>query len=227
MNRRDFLAVTAVSVAGLSGCLNRSSGSGSDSAQYPMPEDGNVDGYPPKFDKVPKKKRFDPSTFDIKKVDVKNGHTEKVKLVPIDIAYNWYKRREARFADARGVKQYETSHIYGAVLSSAPGITGAPKRDPVTNWPKDDRVVCYCGCPHHLSSIRAAALMDNGYSDVYVIDEGFWEWHSRDYPIRGNHTSYNPTGYIIEGVTDPKFAGKTAWARQVRNRAERGVGHPP
>ncbi|SHK06952.1 Rhodanese-related sulfurtransferase [Haladaptatus paucihalophilus DX253] len=208
MNRRTFLAASSVAVAGLSGCLNRGSGSGSSS--YPMPEDGNVDGYPPEFDEKPKKKSFDPSSFD-----TKSEGGEEVPLVPTDIVYNWYKRGEARFADARGTKQYKTSHIYGAVLSPAPGVRGAPERDPVLNWPKSDRIVCYCGCPHHLSSIRASALMQKGYENVFVIDEGFWEWHDRDYPIRGSNTSYNPVAYIISGVTDAAFAGKTAWARQL------------
>jgi rhodanese-related sulfurtransferase len=209
MNRRAFLAAGAVSAVGLSGCLGLGGGSGSSS--YPMPEDGNVDGYPPEFDDKPKKMSFDPSSFD-----TKSEGGEKVPLAPIELVHNWYMRGEARIADARGTKQYKTSHIYGAVLSPASGISGAPDRDPVENWPKSDRIVCYCGCPHHLSSIRASALMQKGYENVFVIDEGFWAWHKAGYPIRGNDTSYNPMAYIISGITDPKFAGENAWARQLK-----------
>ncbi|WP_458189588.1 rhodanese-like domain-containing protein [Haladaptatus sp. NG-WS-4] len=206
MNRRTFLAASAVSIAGVSGCLGQGGGSG---GSYPTPEDGDTDGYPPEFDKKPKKMNVDTSSF---KTVAQSG--QNVPLVPLSVAYNWYKRGEARFADSRGTKQYETSHVYGAVLSPAPGVEKL-SQDPVTDWPKKDRIVCYCGCPHHLSSMRAAKLMNNGYENVFVIDEGYWAWHEEGYPIRGQKTSYNPLAYVIDGLADPAYAGETAWARHL------------
>lgn len=205
MQRRTFLSAGAVSIVGLSGCLSGGSGSGS----YPTPNDGNTDGYPPKSAVSGAK---DPQV-DVSSLATTKQNGQDVPLLPLADAIEWYERREARFADARGPKQYETSHITGAVLSPAPGIDTNFDEDPVKNWSKDDRIVCYCGCPHHLSSLRAAALMNSGYEKVFVIDEGFWAWHDAGYPINGRNTKKAPANYAIDGVTSDEFAGESAWAR--------------
>ncbi|WP_276281593.1 rhodanese-like domain-containing protein [Halorussus caseinilyticus] len=202
MKRRTFLTSSAVSLSAVAGCLG---GGGSDLAVTPT--DGDVDGYPPEFGEVPEKRTVDTSSFG---TVTENG--VKVPLAPIDVVHYWYKRGEARIADARGERSYKASHVYGAVLSQA-----APDRrssaDPVMDWPKDDRIVCYCGCPHHLSSIRASQLINEGYQNVYVIDEGFWEWHKRGYPMRGNDVSNKPKNWVVSGETDAALAGRNAWAR--------------
>ena len=205
MQRRTFLAAGALSVAGLSGCL--SSGGGG-SGSYPTPEDGDTDGYPPASDDPPKKK-----SVDVASLPTVTESGQQIPLLPVDVAMNWHQRGEARFADARGKKQYDTSHVEGAVLSPAPGIETNFDEDPVLDWPKGDRIICYCGCPHHLSSVRAAALKNSGYENVLVIDEGFWAWHDRGYPINGQNTDAAPANYAIDGVAGEKFAGKSAWAR--------------
>jgi len=192
LTRRSFLA-SSVAITG--GCL----GSGSS-----RPTDTESDGYPPPFDDQPEERTVD--TDDFSEISVEGV---AVPLAPIDISYYWFRRREARFADARGRTQYETSHILGAVHSPA---FESDSHDPVLDWPKTDRIVCYCGCPHHLSSIRAARLIDDGYESVYVIDEGFWEWNDRDYPIAGTDDSPQPDQYEISGRTDPEHAGKWVWA---------------
>ncbi|WP_135826223.1 rhodanese-like domain-containing protein [Halorussus ruber] len=200
MKRRAFLASSAVSLSAVAGCLG---GGGS----VPTPSDGNTDGYPPEFDDKPEKRDIDTSSFGTVK---ENG--VQVPLAPIDVAHYWYKRGEARMADARGKKQYKTSHIYGSVLSqAAPGRRSSD--DPVKDWPKDDRIICYCGCPHHLSSIRASQLINEGFKEVYVIDEGFWEWHERGYPMRGEDVGSTPKNWVIRGEAQSAFAGKNAWAR--------------
>jgi rhodanese-related sulfurtransferase len=202
MQRRTFLAASALSVAGLSGCLSGGSGS------YPTPDDGNTDGYPPASDDPPEKK-----SVDVASLPTVTQKGQSIPLLPVDVAVNWHRRGEARFADARGTKSYRTSHIQGAVLSPAPGIDTAFDEDPALDWPKGDRIVCYCGCPHHLSSLRAAALKNSGYENVLVIDEGFWAWHDRGYPISGQDTEAAPANYAIDGVASDEFAGKSAWAR--------------
>ncbi|MFB6084838.1 MAG: rhodanese-like domain-containing protein [Halorientalis sp.] len=218
MDRRRFLAAVGAA-AGLAGC------SGGSSDGTPTGEPGGTDtatptaassipaardGYPAPsvIDERPPAPEIDPSSFETLRYD----RGVAVPLVPIGVAYDWYRRREARFADARGGAQYERSHVTGAVLSPA----GGRRNDPVTEWPTDDRIVCYCGCPHHLSTVRAGDLLANGYEEVYAIDEGFWEWHERGYPISGRHTAVAPSGYtsrVIEGRTDPADAGRLAWAR--------------
>lgn len=177
-------------------------------------DDDPDDGYPPAFDSRPPQRHVDPDRFGTVTIDPQsfsmgdpNGVV--VPLIPIDQAYYWYWNREARFVDARARGGYENSHVYGAVSSPAPA--GGEGDDPVADWPRDDPIVCYCGCPHHLSAMRAATLIEAGYEQVAVIDEGFWEWQDRDYPLAGDDVDHRPALRVIEGVTDPTSAGRTAW----------------
>jgi rhodanese-related sulfurtransferase len=212
-------AVLASGVALLGGCLGSQSPSGqpaSDETDTSPPAeeaDGGSgsqqslsderNGYPPATDTTPTERPVDTAAFE--RIEVEGA---TVPLVPVDIAHYWHQRRAARFADARGERSYEQSHLLGAVLSPAPE---GRANDPAAAWPKNDRIVCYCGCPHHLSSLRAATLLQNGYENVYVIDEGFWEWHDRGYPLAGSETTAEPAAYHIEGRTAARYAGETAW----------------
>lgn len=200
MRRRAFLGSAAL--AGLAGCITDSGGGGAPSTT-PSAE---TDGYPPESagEEAPPNRNIDTDAFGT--VDVEGT---AVPLAPLDVAYYWFQRREARFADARGQRQYDRSHVLGAVLSTAPdGVDG----DPVAGWPTGDRIVCYCGCPHHLSSLRAATLLQNGYEEVYVIDEGFWAWHDQGYPMAGANVTEQPRLQVVEGRTAPELAGETVWA---------------
>ncbi|USZ68366.1 rhodanese-like domain-containing protein [Halorussus salilacus] len=203
MKRRTFLATGAASLTAVAGCLG---GGGGD--ELPVtPSDGDLDGYPPEYDDVPDERDVDTSSFS---TTTQKG--VEVPLVPVDVAKYWHARREARFADARGEKQYKASRVDGAVLSPAEESALSDDADAVTDWPKDDRIVAYCGCPHHLSGIRAARLIDAGYEEVYIIDEGFWEWHDRDYPMQGEDIDERPESWVIRGETDPNYARDDAWA---------------
>ena len=191
--RRSFVIGSA---ALLGGCLGGGSGSNAPTNE--------TDGYPPRAESTPEERSIDTESFARITVD-----GTAVPLAPLDVAYYWFRRREARFADARGRRSYDRSHVLGAVLSPAPDGGGS---DPVAAWPTDDRIVCYCGCPHHLSSMRAATLLQNGYEDVYVIDEGFWAWHDRGYPMAGEAITARPASYEITGRADPRHAGESVWA---------------
>jgi rhodanese-related sulfurtransferase len=80
--------------------------------------------------------------------------------------------------DVRGDLSYNELHIKGALSKPIP-ITPAL----VMGIPKDAKIVTYCGCPHHLSSIGAEQLTKLGYTDVHVLDEGFWYWKDKNYPM--------------------------------------------
>ena len=216
MNRRTFLGASAGTLAALGGCL----GTGTDAQARPIKHPGNLeatfhangdyptdddfsDGYPPQYGQQPADRSVDESSFSAIST---NG--ESVTLVPVGVTQYWHQRQEARFVDARGVSQYERSHVLGAV--SSPAVQNS-QGGPIEGWPKDDRIVCYCGCPHHLSSIRAAGLQKSGFSNVYVIDEGFGEWYGRSYPMRG--TDFSASGSaVIEGEVAAQYAGEYVWA---------------
>jgi rhodanese-related sulfurtransferase len=233
MNRRVFLSVAGVGAALLAGCAGTPTEPTDGGAPSPtqestptatmrgpragddLPADETPgDGYPPAFGATPAARSIDTASF---RTVSRDG--QEVPLAPVETAYYWYARGEARFADARGQGQYERSHVYGAVSSPA---NNTMSDDPLEGWPEDDRIVCYCGCPHHLSSIRAADLLNRGYTEVYVIEEGFWEteqhgkgWVPHDYPVAGANVASHPASHVIEGRVDDRFAGETAWARHV------------
>ena len=173
-----------------------------------------IDGYPPAsaIDEVPPAPGADPATFDTVTYE-----GTAVPLVPIDVAYDWYRRREARFADARPGYAYERAHVLGAVPSPAPD--GPDGTDPVAAWPTEGRIVTYCGCPHHLSSMRAATLLDAGYERVYALDEGFGAWIDRRYPMAGEQVrnrrslADRPAERIVRGSVPESAAEGYAWAR--------------
>ena len=186
MRRRTFLATTALATSSLAGCLGDDSSESDDEATS-MPAD--TDGF--------------------ERIEVEG---ESVPLVPVDTTHDWYTEGTAKFADARGRGQYDEAHIEGAAWSPAPD---GREDDPVASWESDERIVCYCGCPHHLSSLRAASLMAEGYEEIYVIDEGFFEWADRGYPVTGSEVE--GAASVIEGRTAPGHAGDPVYATHERS----------
>jgi len=194
VRRRQFLATCgALSGAVVAGCLGD--------------DGGTVDGYAPDDvvpDDPPSPPDVDPAIFET--IDVEGT---AVGLVPIDVAHAWYLRQEARFADARGQGQYDQARVAGAAHSPAPD---GGSDDPVVDWPESDRIVTYCGCPHHLSTMRAASLRETDYERVYAIDEGFVPWFERGYPMEGSEIDATLASYDVRGRTDQSDAGEMAWA---------------
>lgn len=172
-----------------------------------LPQDRNPeDGYPPAFETTFEERDIDPSSFE---TTTRNGI--EVSLVPIDVAYYWFVRGEARFADARSPSEYEQSHVLGAVNSPA-GDGTEMDDDPVLSWPTDARVLTYCACPHHLSTLRAASLQEKGYTNVFAIDEGYTPWQERSYPMGGQQPARQPKTWTVSGDANRTAAGETAWA---------------
>ncbi len=229
MKRRAVLGALATGVAGgFAGCANTMGGgetaptteqptpfehpgtldvSFATNGEYPT-DDDPADGYPPEFPDPPAAPDADPSSFETIEA---NGET--VRLAPIDVVEQWYRRGETRFVDARGIGQYERAHVYGAVASPAQqGSAGSG----IPDWPTDDRVVTYCRCPHHLSSVRAAGLQNSGYTNVYALDEGFGAWIDRGHPMAGvPEDETTVSEWTLEG-TDPEGPGAYAWVSAER-----------
>lgn len=200
--RRRLLRTAGASVVlGLSGCLNQNGSSGGSQS----------DGFAPTNTSTsPKTNNSSTQTVAESSFSTFPTNGVSVPLVPTTVAYNWYRNREARFADARSEAAYKKSHIKGAAFS--PATKGLPSNDPAENWPKSDRIVTYCRCPHHLSSLRAANLINQGYKRVYALDKGFDDWIEQGYPVAGADIKTQPKVRTITGATNPKFAGETAWA---------------
>ncbi|KTG08386.1 hypothetical protein AUR64_19335 [Haloprofundus marisrubri] len=175
-----------------------------------LPEEtAPLDGYPPEFETTPAERTVDTGRFPANRVRRDSG-VVNVPLVPADVAYYWYARGEARVVDARSAAAYDVSHVFGAVQSIAP--EGLERNDPVADWPKSDRIVIYCDCPNYLSSQRAATLIENGFTNVYAIEEGYRAWVDREYPMAGSDTDRTVEVRTISGQTDPQYADEGAWA---------------
>jgi rhodanese-related sulfurtransferase len=130
-----------------------------------------------------------------------------VPLVPVADAIKWFQDEDAVFADARSRTAYEKAHVTDAAFSPAPD--GQQQGDPIEERPTDTRIVTYCGCPHHLSSMRAASLIDAGYANTYALDEGFQAWYDRGHPVEGSAIDTEAPKYSITGrLADP---GADAW----------------
>lgn len=80
--------------------------------------------------------------------------------------------------DARPTGDYLTSHITGA--TSLPFYDAEQYVDAL---PRDHWVITYCGCPHAVSGQLADALKAQGFTRVAVLDEGFYVWEERGYPV--------------------------------------------
>ena len=133
-----------------------------------------------------------------------------VPLVPIADALEWYESDEAVFVDTRGETAFEAARIEGAIHSEAP--EGPDDDDPIEQFDTDTRLVTYCDCPHHLATLRGAALIGDEYAHTYAIDEGFVPWRENEYPMEGEDVEVEPAVYRIDGRTDPGHAGAYAWA---------------
>ena len=81
-------------------------------------------------------------------------------------------------ADARTPSDYVAEHITGAV--SVPFYDSGKYIDKL---PRDATIVAYCGCPHAASGALADALSKQGFTRVKVLDEGYFVWKSRGYPV--------------------------------------------
>lgn len=133
-----------------------------------------------------------------------------VPLAPIADVREWHEADAALFVDARGETAYERARIAGAVHSPAP--EGTESNDPVADVSTDRRILTYCTCPHHLSTLRAASLIGDDYEHAYALDEGFDPWQDNGYPMAGEDVETDPGAHRIVGRTDPAHAGAYAWA---------------
>ena len=80
--------------------------------------------------------------------------------------------------DARATGDYVQSHIDGAVSLPFYQVT-----DYMEELPRDAFIVTYCGCPHAISGQAADALLEAGFENVGILDEGFYFWEDQGWPV--------------------------------------------
>ncbi|MHC3381727.1 rhodanese-like domain-containing protein [Haloarcula sp. H-GB5] len=181
MKRRSFLSSAAGAVVLTAGCTSSARSSAAENYHDiinpdPSASNAGLASNPAEVDA----RNVEPSSFET--YTATNEANTNLRMVPLDIARYWYHTQKARFIDTRTASQYQESHIAGAVFSPAPN---GKENDPVANWDKNERVVAYCTCPHHLSGIRAGNLIEDGFTGAYILGPGMEPWAKKGYPTAG------------------------------------------
>lgn len=123
-------------------------------------------------------------------------------LIAAKDAYELQKKQQALFVDVRSRFEYNAEHIQNAISFPYKAISMANSFP----FPKDKPLIMYCGCPHHLSGMSAEILKKRGYTQVKVINEGYWGWKQMGYPVvMGPPEALKRISQTIEGrLTDAR-----------------------
>lgn len=107
---------------------------------------------------------------------------EGLKTIPLEEAARLYRNRQAVFIDARPQALYAEGHIKGAV--NLPWQRAEELFiDVLTPIPPEKQVITYCdGVSCDLSENLAKFLTDLGYTDVYVLPDGWSRWKGKGLP---------------------------------------------
>jgi len=81
-------------------------------------------------------------------------------------------------ADARATSDFLTRHITDAI--SLPFYNVARYAD---RLPRDVWIIAYCGCPHAASGRTRDELAGLGFTNIAVLDEGYFVWKDRGYGV--------------------------------------------
>lgn len=125
--------------------------------------------------------------------------------VPSDAVYRMTKVLPIHFLDVRGTSAYSEEHIKGALDAPLMML----RRGKIPDLDKKATVVTYCGCPHAMAEDAAGILVAAGFSNVIVLDDGFYAWKDRGYPIEKAKVPKKFRKMKFEGkVGDLSLAGK-------------------
>lgn len=89
-------------------------------------------------------------------------------------------KTEAYLLDARELKEYETSHIKDAIFVGYSDFNMNTILDQIQS--KDEQIVVYCSIGIRSEDI-AEKLKKAGFTNVYNLYGGIFEWKNNDFPI--------------------------------------------
>jgi len=87
--------------------------------------------------------------------------------------------------DARPGSDYLAGHISGSI-----SVPFYRMDEAIGLLPQDRWIITYCGCPHTLSSEAATSLQAAGFTQVAVLDEGYYTWLGNGHPTTSGSTRY-------------------------------------
>lgn len=101
------------------------------------------------------------------------------RFVPADTVYAALASGESFIIiDARPYNDYLNAHVEGAVSVPFYEVDQA-----VDHLSKDLWIITYCACPHAMSGKALDRLREHGFDKTAILDEGFFVWASRGYPV--------------------------------------------
>lgn len=87
-------------------------------------------------------------------------------------------REQPLLLDVRAVKEYEVSHLRGAVLAD----TDSGRREALHNTPKDRPIVVYCSVGYR-SAAAARKIKAMGFTNVSNLEGSIFAWANEGRPI--------------------------------------------
>jgi len=124
--------------------------------------------------------------------------------ISVDMAKSLYDGGVAVFVDVRGKHSYLQEHISRAIWFPVAEL----RKGNLPPVPKTTLLVVYCACPHSLADEAYELLTEKGFSQVYVLEEGYFGWKEKGYPIKvGGTLPYTP--FPISGVVEGGKGGET------------------
>ncbi|MCT4560831.1 MAG: rhodanese-like domain-containing protein [Crocinitomicaceae bacterium] len=147
-----------------------------------------------------------PDGFD--KMATKMGNSSTTPIVHAKDLKGKFKNQKIYFLDARETEEYQVSHIPEAIHVGYKNFS----TDKVKKVPKDAIVVVYCSVGYRSGKI-GEQLKKAGYSNVYNLYGGIFEWANTGNPIYNSsgetHTvhGYNAkwSEYLNTEVVTPKI----------------------
>jgi len=101
------------------------------------------------------------------------------RFVPVDAVHAALKAgKRLVLLDARAADDFQQGHIEGAV-----GIPFYGLESYLDRLPRDTWIIAYCGCPHAVSGQAVDALKAAGFARAAILDEGYYVWKERGYPV--------------------------------------------
>ena len=124
--------------------------------------------------------------------------------VPSDALFRMSEVAPVYFLDVRGTSAYTEEHIKGALDTPLMML----RQGKLPELDKKAMVATYCGCPHAMAEDAANLLVAAGFTNVVVLDDGFYAWKDRGYPVEKAKVTKELRRYNLEGlVADKSLAG--------------------
>ena len=103
----------------------------------------------------------------------------EVAFIPAELVYQELTAGKSFYLlDARPTNDYDIDHITGAYSLPFYEIEQHFADYPIGEW-----YIAYCGCPHSESGVVADYFLQNGHSNIGILDEGYIVWKEEDYPV--------------------------------------------